>query len=241
MRRMTRSLTALCMTLALTLTLVLPAAALEDTQPPQWQEMGYASLDEMLADWGITEQEYYDLFVADILLDQQWLEEHPEEVSAFDPYEYFENDRSLTSFYNSPQEYMEYHELTEEEFRLAMLDGWVYDQRAAEQAARQMAEEKVLAGGSADGINVMVDGRCIPFPEVRPELTNDRTMVPLAPAMTYLGAQVSYEAGTHTAVVTMGDTTLRHPIDTTRIEIDRAGSSPSWRWTSPPIPRKGAP
>ena len=39
----------------------IPAAAVDDFDPPLWSEYGYESMEDMLADWGITEEDYADL------------------------------------------------------------------------------------------------------------------------------------------------------------------------------------
>ncbi|MEA4933548.1 MAG: copper amine oxidase N-terminal domain-containing protein, partial [Lawsonibacter sp.] len=63
-----------------------------------------------------------------------------------------------------------------------------------------------------DGINVMINGTCIPFPTVRPEIKNGRTMVPLAGTLEYLGATVSYDQTNHTASISFGDLSFSHAI-----------------------------
>ena len=48
--------------LALTLCIGLSCPALadyEDTDPPMWQQWGYDSLEDYLANWNETEEEYY--------------------------------------------------------------------------------------------------------------------------------------------------------------------------------------
>lgn len=215
MRRTACSLTALCLTLALTLALALPAAALEDTQPPQWQVEGYSSLEEMLYDNYLTEEEYYSEVVAEALLEQQWREGHPEEVAAFDPYEFYDerlgpSPASYHSIFGTAQDYMDICGISEEGFRSEMLMTWIDWQVGEELYQAEVDQIKAAAGGTAGITNVMVNGRCVSFPEIQPELTNLSTMIPLVPVMTYLGAQVSYDADTHTAVVTMGDTTAEN-------------------------------
>jgi hypothetical protein len=63
----------MCMFLALILmmSLVIPAAALEDMDPPLWEQYGYASKEEMLSDWGIDEQGYQD----EIQQERLWIEQ----------------------------------------------------------------------------------------------------------------------------------------------------------------------
>ncbi len=222
MKKQISKLISLALSLALTLSLALPALAYEDTNPPQWEEYGFSSLEGMLDVWDISEEEYYDLFVADALAYQQyqekaearrrdWIAAHPDEAAAFDPDDYFFQNYS---YFESPQEYMEWYELTEEEFRREMLDLWVDRQIYQLELLEVQTRDKVSAGGTADGINVMVNGQCIPFSDVRPEIKNGRTMVPLASAMEYLGASVSYDRIGHTASVTLGDRSFTHAIGT---------------------------
>lgn len=219
---------SLAVTLALTLSLALPALAYEDTDPPQWEQWGYASLEELLEDLGITEEEYYEIYAASALdyeayleelerRQQAWLDAHPDEVAAFDPYAYFAQEYP---WYDSPQEYMQFNELTEEAFRREMLNEWASGQIYLEQARQDKLQEKLDAGGFAEGLNVMVDGVCIPFPDARPELRDGRTMVPLAAAMEYLGAQVSYDQASHTARVSMGELSFTHAIGTAVLSLD---------------------
>ena len=97
MKKRIKTLSCLVLSLALTLSLALPALAYEDTDPPQWEQFGYSSLEEMLRDFGISEEEYYEYWVQPELewerqlqertaLAQAWLDAHPEEAAAFDPY-----------------------------------------------------------------------------------------------------------------------------------------------------------
>lgn len=284
MKKSMSKLLSLALSLALTLSLALPAFAFEDTDPPLWEQWGYTSLEEMLAD-GWTEEEYYEMAAGLVEYQRQleeqeavrleWLAAHPEEATAFDHLAYFEKNypwygsaqeymeaygltewefrqemlslwaademereaqqKELESFqaahpaeyaafdpyayfdkefsyYGSPQEYMEWHGLTEEEFRQKMLAEWVSDWQYT-------AQEKELRGGSAEGINVMVNGTCIPFPDVRPEIKNDRTMVPLAAAMEYLGADVTYDKATHTAAVSLEGYSFTHAIGTNVLDL----------------------
>lgn len=222
MKKKMAKLLSLALSLVLALSLTLPTLAYEDTDPPQWEQYGYSSLEEMPADWEMSEDEYYESIVADMLEFEQyrkeeeakrqaWLETHQAEVSAFDPYAYFAQEYP---YYDSPEEYMEWSDLTEEEFRQEMLYDWVSSLQLEEADRVQMAQEKEAVGGSADGINVMVNGQCIPFPDVRPEIQNDRTMVPLAAAMEFLGAQVTYDQAGHSTSVTLEGRSFTHAIGT---------------------------
>lgn len=285
MKKKISNLFSLALSLVLTLSLAVPAFAYEDTDPPQWEQLGYSSLEEMLTDCGMTEEEYYDLaayYVEEEKSQQEWeaaclewlaahpeeaaafdqnayfedsyfwydspeeymeaygitelefrqqmlnywageqmeqekfqneldafIADHPKEYAAFDPYIYFAQEYS---WYASPEEYMKGMDMTQEEFRREMLSSWMYD-------FQYMEQQKALYGGMADGLNVMVNGVCIPFPDARPEITNDRTMVPLAAAMEHLGAEVSYDQATHTAVVSMDGFSFSHAIGTNVLDL----------------------
>lgn len=218
MKKTCLKLLVFALSFAMTLSMVLPALAYQDTNPPVWEQWGYSSLDEMLND-GWTEAEYAELAEAQLAWEaeevewenrcQAWMTAHAAEVAAFDPYAYFESEYS---YYDSPADYMEWNELTEAGFRQTMLEIWVSDMLYLEDQRAAMAQEKLAAGGSADGINVMVNGVCIPFSNIRPEIQNRRTMVPLADALEYLGAAVRYDPTSHSAVVSYGDLSFSHPI-----------------------------
>lgn len=55
-----KKLLSLLLAAVLALGLSVSALAWEDTDPPQWQQWGYDSLEEYLADCGETEEEYYE-------------------------------------------------------------------------------------------------------------------------------------------------------------------------------------
>lgn len=203
MKKNISKLLSILLSLALTLSLSLPAFALEDTDPPLWEQMGYTSLEELLAEGWCTEEEYAQMVQSELeyqeYLQQEaanrqlWIDNHPQEVAAFDPYIYYEE--TYTGWYTdlyTPQEYMEFYELSEEDFYQEMLRDWVQQQIYQEAAQIALAGEKTAAGGYPDGVNVMVEGTCLTFPDVRPTVESGRTMVPLAAVMEYLGAQVEY-------------------------------------------------
>lgn len=292
---------ALCVVMALSLTL--PAFALEDLSPPLWQQFGYSSMEEMLTDWEMTEEEYAAMVADELEYEESlreeeaerlaWLEAHADEAAAFDPYAFYEEEfgadypaeeyiadagftpeqfredmlavwmdarmyeeeqaqvladfiaahpREYAAFdpyrycvdnlyYESAQEYMDLWKMTPEEFEREMLEYWMWEIQSQESQLEYVAQEKEIRGGSRDGVNVMVDGLCIPFPDARPEITNDRTMVPLAAAMEYLGAEVSYRQDEHAAAISMPEKSfyLYHKIGSAELIITDAqpgGSEP---------------
>ena len=143
MKKRIKTLSCLVLSLALTLSLALPALAYEDTDPPQWEQFGYSSLEEMLRDFGITEEEYYEYWVQPELeweqqlqertaLAQAWLDAHPEEAAAFDPYAYYDDHRGIgdlfISFADSEGNPLDPLSIPEEEFRQTMLLNWAMQQ-----------------------------------------------------------------------------------------------------------------
>ncbi len=73
----------------LLLGLCLPASAVDDFDPPLWSEYGYQSLEEMLADWGMSEPDYYTMVEEERLwremdswTDEQWDEYYAEQLQS---------------------------------------------------------------------------------------------------------------------------------------------------------------
>lgn len=170
----------------------------------------------MLLNWAMEQAEW-----------EAFLAAHPEEYAAFDPYVYFAQDPYYSYAYSTPEEYMSDWGLTEEAFRQEMLEEWRWYVEEQEAEAEFRANEKELYGGSRDGINVRINDRCVPFPDVRPELTGGRTMVPLAPVMEYLGAQVSYGRQDHSVSISMDGSTLYHQIGTAQLTVSGGGEGAS--------------
>lgn len=237
MKKWTCKLVTLVLTAALTLSLALPVSAYPDTEPPLWQQMGYSSLEELLEEGWLTEEEYAAMAADELAWQQEqqeqfarqeaWMKAHQEEVAAFDADAYFRESFALWAGEDyTPQMYMEEWGLSREEFESEMLDDWVYTMMMQEEEQASMAQEKTELGGSPEGINLMVDGACVPFPDVTPEAKYNRTMVPLAPAMEYLGAQVTYLPGENGVEITLDEVTLRHTIGTSQLTITEGQEEP---------------
>lgn len=313
MKKRFSKLTALVLSLALALSLVLPAFAdgtsVDNISEPAWTEekewiaahpeeaaafdpyayfaeeyFWYDSAQDYMEAWELTQEEFEQEMLFGWVQDQlaaeerdAWIAAHPEEAAAFDPYAYFEEEYS---WYDSPEEYMESWELTQEEFEADMLTRWASNQIYREKKEKEIAQFKAKYpeecaafdpyayyaqgyypefygtaqeymewmgqteeefcqdmflewmgefraiagakeqfGGSVRGINVMVDGQCIPFPDARPEAKNGRTMVPLRSAMEHLGAQVDYDPETQIAQVSMDGLSFTHVIGTDTLEL----------------------
>lgn len=86
--------------------------------------------------------------------------------------------------------------------------------------ADAMVAAKLAAGGYENGYNVMVNGQCLKF-DVRPENKDGRIFVPFRAIFEALGAQVSYDAQTHTITGSLQDVTIFHAIGTQTLTIRR--------------------
>lgn len=75
------------------------------------------------------------------------------------------------------------------------MDGqlWYADWQAMYQEERN--DEIKAAGGTVGQINVMLNGRCIAFPDAVPEFQNERTMVPVRAICEAMGASVEFLDG----------------------------------------------
>lgn len=97
------------------------------------------------------------------------------------------------AYYDSAEEYMEWHELTEAEFMEKMAEYQLNDLYRAD-LARQAREEEIRALGGVPGqLNVMVNGRFVNFPDAVPAIVNDRTMVPFRALIEALGGEVGFD------------------------------------------------
>ena len=183
---------------------------------------------EMLSGWAQDQMEQEEFQREMQARRQTWLDAHPQEAAAFDPYVYYQESYFLW-FELSAEDYMAEWDMTEEEFRQEMLDSWVDDQLWQEEVREALAQEKELAGGTPDGVNVMLDGSCVPFPDARPFLEDGRAMIPVAPVMEYLGADVEYIDREYAVSIAMEDPSLYvyHKIGTREMTLShtRPGSS----------------
>lgn len=80
------------------------------------------------------------------------------------------------------------------------------------------------AGGTPGQLNVMINGRCVPFAGAAPEAVNSRTMVPLRAAMEAMGAKVDYDAASNTAKVTLEDLSFTNVIGTDTLTLANGSS-----------------
>ena len=72
------------------------------------------------------------------------------------------------------------------------------------------------ANGEIDGVTVKIDGKVVEFDQ-EPIIINDRTMVPLRAIFEELGAVVTWETETNTAIAFKEDTTVSVQINNNRM------------------------
>lgn len=159
--------------------------------------------EEYMAYWGETEEEFVlEMTVWQIFNVQrseryiaQWAQlcqEQPERTARFlaelDSWfaeEYY--------FYDSFEEYCQYYPYVEMAY-LDLFEDWNWDYEWELARERERNEFLTAHGGVPGQINVMVNGKCVPFSDAMPEVTNDRTMAPFRAVLEALGAEVSYNS-----------------------------------------------
>ena len=78
---------------------------------------------------------------------------------------------------------------------------------------------------AAQGVSVQLDGELLSFADAAPEIVNGRTFLPYRAVFTALGAEVSYEADSRTAVAVRDGVTVRVPIGSTRVTVTEGGET----------------
>lgn len=167
-----KKLLAFLLSAAMALTLAVPAmAAPEDAVPISGAPDGDFS-------WYTAEQAYLDA--------------HPglEEQLRASAYDFFAREVAGSM---SPEEYMAYFEMTEEEFLDEMVLWQVSALLEAEEERSWVDAIKTALGGVPGQIGVMVNGEYVKFPDAVPEVTGGRTMVPVRAIVEALGGEVDYE------------------------------------------------
>lgn len=126
--------------------------------------------------------------------ERAYLDAHPglEERLRGSAYDYFAQEYP---YYDSPEEYMEHWEMTEEEFLDKMVLEQTWELIKAEESQNQMDALKEALGGVPGQIGVMLNGEYVRFPDAAPEVTGGRTMVPVRPIVEALGGQAGMEDG----------------------------------------------
>ena len=126
--------------------------------------------------------------------ERAYLDAHPglEEQLRASAYDYFAQEYL---YYDSPEEYMEYWEMTEEEFLDEMVLEQTWELIQAEGRQERIDALKEALGGVPGQIGVMLNGEYVQFPDAVPEVTGGRTMVPVRPIVEALGGQAGMEDG----------------------------------------------
>ena len=85
------------------------------------------------------------------------------------------------------------------------------------------ADLAVAAKGGVPGqVNVMFQGKMVQFPDQKPEIKNDRTMVPVRAVMESMGAQVDYDNDSKGVTITMNGAVTSFTVgsDTYKVTVD---------------------
>ncbi len=211
-----KKMLSLLLVLTLTLALAAPALAYEDTDPPQWQQWGYESLEDYLTIWGETEEEYY-AEVASVLEYERYAAGYdswknayiaavpgvPEQVTAAD-------DPPLWSQYGYESREAFESEMCEEgqSYEDFLLDDYLstlyWTPFYEEQSRKALLAQRAAMGGGAEGIAVMWNGQFIQFTDAAPKAVDGRTMIPVRSVMEQSGAAVDYGDGVVTLTLEDG-------------------------------------
>lgn len=207
-----KKLCALILALVMAMSLTVPAMAADQ---PLWQELGYASQQELLTETGLNAANYEALAA---------------EAAKFDAEAYYaENEQPYWEM--TAQEYKDTYNMTDEEFRQEMLSYWFYREYGA-LLSQQMVDEAITAAGGVVGrTNVMWNGKCIQFTDAAPEIANNRTMVPIRAIMEDLGADVTYENRTVTCV--LNGVTVTFAVGGTSATVEKNGETETVTLDSP--------
>lgn len=126
-------------------------------------------------------------------------------------------DASQDSWYNDyPDEYY-YNDA----FQYGYDEGYNAGLEAAFAADDPYGGESIVtaSGGREGEINVMLNGSCIDFADVWPEMRGGRTMAPVRAILEALGATVEYDLATHTVTATLDGKLLLHQVGTDTVEV----------------------
>ena len=197
-------------TVGLALSLCVPALAAESVS--LWQEYGCASEAECIEVWFGGDEAAYDAEVEQRQARRQWEADMADEIAAFDPDAYWSSGACwMADYYETKEVFMEEWLLeTEEDFRACMLEDWLDNQWWDYWDAHETERLRAQLGGVAGETGIMLDGKFIPFPNGKPEVTAGHTMAPCRPLLEALGGTAAYEGGT--LVCRSGGVTVRlHP------------------------------
>lgn len=195
-----KKLLAFLLSAAMALTLAVPAmAAPEDAVPISGAPDGDFS-------WYTAEQAYLDA--------------HPglEEQLRANAYDFFAREVAGSM---SPEEYMAYFEMTEEEFLDEMVLWQVSVLLEAEEAQSRVDAIKTALGGVPGQIGVMVNGEYVKFPDAVPEVTGGRTMVPVRAIVEALDGEADMAGGKVTCKA--NDTSLTFTPGSSEVLVEYTG------------------
>lgn len=195
-----KKLLAFLLSVAMALTLAVPAmAAPEDAVPISGAPDGDFS-------WYTAEQAYLDA--------------HPglEEQLRASAYDFFAREVAGSM---SPEEYMAYFEMTEEEFLDEMVLWQVSALLEAEEERSWVDAIKTALGGVPGQIGVMVNGEYVKFPDAVPEVTGGRTMVPVRAIVEALDGEADMAGGKVTCKA--NDTSLTFTPGSSEVLVEYTG------------------
>lgn len=195
-----KKLLAFLLSVAMALTLAVPAmAAPEDAVPIS------GAPDEDFS-WSTAEQAYLDA--------------HPglEEQLRASAYDFFAREVAGSM---SPEEYMAYFEMTEEEFLDEMVLWQVSALLEAEEERSWVDAIKTALGGVPGQIGVMVNGEYVKFPDAVPEVTGGRTMVPVRAIVEALDGEADMAGGKVTCKA--NDTSLTFTPGSSEVLVEYTG------------------
>ena len=195
-----KKLLAFLLSAAMALTLAIPAmAAPEDAVPIS------GAPDEDFS-WSTAEQAYLDA--------------HPglEEQLRASAYDFFAREVAGSM---SPEEYMAYFEMTEEEFLDEMVLWQVSALLEADEERSWVDAIKTALGGVPGQIGVMVNGEYVKFPDAVPEVTGGRTMVPVRAIVEALDGEADMAGGKVTCKA--NDTSLTFTPGSSEVLVEYTG------------------
>lgn len=195
-----KKLLAFLLSAAMALTLAVPAMAAPENAVPI-----SGALDGDFS-WSTAEQAYLDA--------------HPglEEQLRANAYDFFAREVAGSM---SPEEYMAYFEMTEEEFLDEMVLWQVSVLLEAEEAQSRVDAIKTALGGVPGQIGVMVNGEYVKFPDAVPEVTGGRTMVPVRAIVEALDGEADMAGGKVTCKA--NDTSLTFTPGSSEVLVEYTG------------------
>ncbi|MDO4750205.1 MAG: copper amine oxidase N-terminal domain-containing protein, partial [Eubacteriales bacterium] len=178
----------------------------------------YESMEEFM-EWNDleTEEEYYEYIAAEV----EWWKQEQEEAARWEQWRdeylaanpgYVQSVLDITPAiwqeweYESQEDFMMWYDLaTQEEYTDWLVEWYLSDLYYEELYRQEMLSQRVEMGGPAEGIGVMWNGDYVKFPDAQPEITNDRTMIPVRAFMELTGAEVGFESADKRVILSLTD------------------------------------